>query len=547
MNNFFFKQFSILHNKEYHMKLNIVLKSFLLFILISIIGCNNNPFKNNRNISNATGWKISTKDGGYKNSKSFKGQIRGPGLVFVEGGTFTKGNVKDNVMHDWNNSPTQQYVRSFFIDKTEVTNSMYVEYLFWMNKVFGKNKESKLYEIYSEALPDTLVWRNPLGFNEDMVNNYLRHPAFENHPVVDVSWKQATNYAKWRTDRVNERILVENGYLILDSIKPDNLKNGYSFNTKAYFLNPKVSYGGEIDKMSDSKQIEIKDGDTIYNYAKRENGLLLPEYRLPTETEWEYAALALSEITEDNKYRGKKKFPWAGEYTRSNKRKNQGDQLANFKLSDGDYGGIAGGSFTAGEGITSAVESYPPNDFGIYGMAGNVAEWVADVYRPIIDEEMNDISYYRGNQYFKPSIGEDGKVKITKTTDSISAQNLPGSVLEEAIKDEEINRLNYSSSDNRNFNDGDIGSVRDYKKGNEKPEIPMYNSSLENNKDDERTTLISNEARVFKGGSWLDRAYYLDPAQRRFQLESEQSNFIGFRCAMSYLGENPNSKKSRKR
>ena len=76
-------------------------------------------------------------------------------------------------------------------------------------------------------------------------------------------------------------------------------------------------------------------------------------------------------------------------------------------------------------------------------MAGNVAEWVADVYRPIIDEEMNDISYYRGNQYFKPSIGEDGKVKITKTTDSISAQNLPGSVLEEAIKDEEIDRLNY--------------------------------------------------------------------------------------------------------
>ena len=180
-------------------------------------------------------------------------------------------------------------------------------------------------------------------------------------------------------------------------------------------------------------------------------------------------------------------------------------------------------------------------------MAGNVAEWVADVYRPIIDEEMNDISYYRGNQYFKPSIGEDGKVKITKDTDSIiSAQNLPGSLVEEALKDEDIDRLNYYTSDNRNFNDGDIGSVRDYDKGNAKPKIPMYNSSLEN-KNDERTTLISNEARVYKGGSWLDRAYYLDPAQRRFQLESEQSNFIGFRCAMSYLGENPNTKKSRKR
>ena len=531
MNNYFFKQFTILHKKVYHMKFNIVLKSFLLFILISIIGCNNNPFKNNRNISNATGWKISTKDGGYKNNKSFKGQQTGPGLVFVEGGTFTKGNVKDNVMHDWNNSPTQQYVRSFFIDETEVTNSMYVEYLFWMNKVFAKDYPN----IYKAALPDTLVWRNPLGFNEDMVNNYLRHPAFENHPVVGVSWKQATNFAKWRTDRVNERILVENGYLRPESIHPDSLANGYSFNTKAYFLNPGESFGGKIYEMADSKQTETNEnGETVYNNVKRESGLLLPEYRLPTETEWEYAALALSEISEMNLYRGKKKFPWSGEYTRSGKRKNQGDQLANFKLSDGDYGGIAGWS-ESGSGITSSVKSYPANDFGIYGMAGNVAEWVADVYRPIIDEEMNDISYYRGNQYFNPSIGEDGKVLITKNTDSISTQNLPGSIQYE----------DSNSVDLRNFNDGDLKSTREFLSSSGISQ--MYNSPDLNDPNSESTTLISDKARVYKGGSWLDRAYYLDPAQRRYQLESMTSNFIGFRCAMSYLGEVRNTKKSRKR
>jgi len=492
------------------MKFNIVLKSFLLFILISIIGCNNNPFKNNRNISNATGWKISTKDGGYKNNKSFKGQQTGPGLIFVEGGTFTKGNVKDNVMHDWNNSPTQQYVRSFFIDETEVTNSMYVEYLFWMNKVFAKDYP----DIYKAALPDTLVWRNPLGFNEDMVNNYLRHPAFENHPVVGVSWKQATNFAKWRTDRVNERILVENGYLRPESIHPDSLVNGYSFNTKAYFLNPGESFGGKIYEMADSKQTETnEDGEIIYNNVKRESGLLLPEYRLPTETEWEYAALALSEISEMNLYRGKKKFPWSGEYTRSGKRKNQGDQLANFKLSDGDYGGIAGWS-ESGSGITTSVKSYPANDFGIYGMAGNVAEWVADVYRPIIDEEMNDISYYRGN---------------------ISIQNLPGS----------IQYRDSNSVDLRNFNDGDLKSTREFLSSSGISQ--MYNSPDLNDPNLESTTLISDKARVYKGGSWLDRAYYLDPAQRRYQLESMTSNFIGFRCAMSYLGEVRNTKKSRKR
>ena len=120
-----------------------ITKLFVLIIFLSstfFVGCsNNNLFKNNNNISQATGWKISTKDGGFKNKKSYKGQVTGPGLVFVEGGTYTKGNVQDNIMHDWNNTPTQQYVRSFFIDETEVTNLMYVEYLHWMNKVFAND------------------------------------------------------------------------------------------------------------------------------------------------------------------------------------------------------------------------------------------------------------------------------------------------------------------------------------------------------------------------------------------------------------------------
>ena len=105
-----------------------------------------------------------------------------------------------------------------------------------------------------------------------------------------------------------------------------------------------------------------------------------------------------------------KKYPWDGQYTRNGSRKYRGDQLANFKQGKGDYGGIAGWS-DDGADITNAVKSYAPNDFGLYDMAGNVAEWVADVYRPIVDDEFNDFNYYRGNVYTKNAIDEDGTVK----------------------------------------------------------------------------------------------------------------------------------------
>ena len=79
-----------------------------------------------KNTSRATGWKINDKDGGFQYNTNFKEQETAPGLVFVEGGTFTMGKVQDDVMHDWNNTPNQQHVQSFYMDETEVTNKMYL-------------------------------------------------------------------------------------------------------------------------------------------------------------------------------------------------------------------------------------------------------------------------------------------------------------------------------------------------------------------------------------------------------------------------------------
>ena len=60
------------------------------------------------NTSRGTGWDINSKKGGFQYNTEFNDQETGPGLVFIEGGTYTKGQVQDDVMHDWNNSPTKQ-------------------------------------------------------------------------------------------------------------------------------------------------------------------------------------------------------------------------------------------------------------------------------------------------------------------------------------------------------------------------------------------------------------------------------------------------------
>src|SRR5690606_10124043 len=246
-----------------------------------------------------------------------------------------------------------------------------------------------------------------------------------------------------------------------------------NFNTDTYINAPTKTYGGNdsiINPERSRRRVQTTaKGDTINVYASRETGIISPKYRLPTEAEWEYAALGLTEIRSYNVYRGKKKYPWDGQYTRSGKRKIRGDQLANFKQGHGDYGGIAGWS-DDGADITAQVKSYAPNDFGLYDMAGNVAEWVADVYRPIVDDEFNDFNYYRGNVYTKNSIGEDGQVKIVTTDEivydtlsngKVVARNLPGEILQVPVDEEETYlRTNFDKSNEINFRDGDRRSSR---------------------------------------------------------------------------------------
>ncbi len=545
--------------------INLIIVAAFSTILFS---CNKS--RDYKNSSRATGWSLNDKDGGFQYNPKAKEQETGPGLVFVEGGTYTMGKVQDDPMRDWNNTPTQQHVQSFYMDETEVTNLMYLEYLDWTKKVFPPENENYRL-IYDGVLPDTLVWRNRLGFNETMTNNYLRHPAYADYPVVGVSWIQAVEFSKWRTDRVNEHILETEGYTKRGARITD-VDASTTFNTQTYLTSPTDAYGGNTEITQGGRTSErIVQRDSTNLYVQLKDGLLLPDYRLPTEAEWEYAALGLGSLRSYNVYRGKKKYPWDGQYTRSGKRKTRGDQLANFKQGRGDYGGIAGWS-DDGADITAPVKSYQPNDFGLYDMAGNVAEWVADVYRPIIDDQFNDFNYFRGNIYTKNAIGEDGKVSLVTTEtivyDTLSngqivARNLPGEILQVPVDENETYlRTQFSESDNRNFRDGDRRSTRNYQSFDDDLEEEsstrlMYNSpkhsveageegDLERQYDQEstRTTLINDEVRVYKGGSWRDRNYWLDPAQRRYFPQDMATDYIGFRNAMSRVGTKSKQGKS---
>ncbi|MCB4799174.1 gliding motility lipoprotein GldJ [Neotamlana laminarinivorans] len=551
---------------------------FLAIALIAIFVSSCKQSSSSKNTSRATGWAINDKNGGFQYNSDFKEQETAPGLVFVEGGTYTKGRVQDDVMHDWNNSPSQQHVQSFYMDETEVTNAMYMEYLDWIKRVYPPSEENYK-AIYEGALPDTLVWRNRLGYNEVMTENYLRHPGYGEYPVVGVSWIQAVEFANWRTDRVNEHNLEKAGFLKRDA-KITAVGADENFNTDTYINAPTLTYGGNeeiINGENKNKRYVRTDeeGNESNIYATRETGLISPKYRLPTETEWEYAALGLSELRDYNLYRGRKKYPWDGQYTRSGKRKIRGDQMANFKQGKGDYGGIAGWS-DDGADITNAVKSYEPNDFGLYDMAGNVAEWVADVYRPIVDDEFNDFNYYRGNVYTKNALNEDGTVKVITSDDivydtlsngKVVARNLPGEILQVPVDENETYlRTNFDRSNEINFRDGDRRSSRHFENfGGEEEEnedaetSKMYNSPKHTVTRDEngkiirefdtknnRTSLINDEVRVYKGGSWKDREYWLDPAQRRFFPQDMATDYIGFRCAMSRVGSKSKTKQKTK-
>ena len=493
-------------------------RNFVLLLAVSGSMASCSSLKKKHDKSTATGWNYNDKDQGNFTVAKPKDVKTAPGLVFVQGGTFTMGATQEDVMGDWNNIPRRITVNSFFIDKTEVANVHYREYLYWLENVFG---QAGMDSVVEQAKPDTLVWRSELAFNEPYVEYYFRHPSYNYYPVVGVSWKQATEYCIWRTDRVNEVALIDKGFLDKKSqIKKEMNGAGQdNFNSKAYLMG---EYQATPGKQATSKSNPLKDAQGRPRTTVRfEDGILYGEYRLPTEAEWEYAAYGYIMQNPQKKTKGssgrgeevisnKQIYAWKNDgfdnlrYTK--KSSFQGAFLANFKRGAGDNMGVAGG-LNDNAAIPAEVTAFIPNGFGLYNMSGNVNEWVQDVYRPITNVGDDDFNPFRGNVFKKVDMSggagslrdDKGRIKMIPEADS-------------ALR----NRRNYQKSYATNYLDGDSSSNI------------LYNYGI--------TTLISDKSRVYKGGGWDDRAYWLSPGARRFMEEDLSTRDLGFRCAMTHYG-----------
>jgi len=522
---------------------NIPIKSLLACTLVVFMVSSCPLLKKGSNIDSKTGAEYAT-EGDMLGYQAYSEQElpSPPGMVFIQGGRTVLGSFEQDLYGARDNVERTVTVNSFFMDETEVTNAnwkLYVHHQFHpmdlplpsgvevldpndennqdpdnpgpvedLVLTIAPDEKSTNGQTKAEIEPRDDVWESDFAFNSVYAKNYYSNPGFNNYPVVGVTWRQVEDFCKWRTDFVNMNIIME--------MDIENLP--LNFREKFFVVNKESGDweltqgdgGGGIagQRQDDSGLIPTQAGRevgedqqviSLENFREWqrqvveyledpavetefiEQGIYLPDFRLPNEAEWEYAAKAtIGTVYLDENEEYGRIYPWDGRSVRNPYGKSRGQFLANFKRGRGDYGGIAGGVNNDGSVLPEAVGQHEANDFNLFNMAGNVSEWVYDTYRPLAFQEVEDMNPVR------KSLGDR------------------------------------DTSDGQDKYGWDKQSMD--KNQNKKAAGEPYRS------------LINDRSKVYKGGSWKDVAYWMSPGTRRYLDMDEASNTLGFRCAMISIG-----------
>ena len=390
-----------------------------LFAVILLASCSNS----------GTGELVGTR----KNSRPFY-QPDPYGMVFIPQGSFTMGAGAEDQTHSHLIQPKTVSVSAFYMDQTEITNDEYRQFVDWVRDSIARTllgavrpsqylieRNSKTGEVYD---PPRLNWKTKIDWNskdQDVRDaleamylpeneRYFRRKEIDARKLMysyywvdlqaaarkDFSQKgnpQNASFANRPQGMRDRSVYVHNETI---NVYPDTLcwiaDYTYSFNdplTEKYFWHPAYDHYPVVGvNWKQARAFCVWRTQLLNNALRRKKGGVdLSEFRLPTEAEWEWAARGGNQLNP---------YPWGGPYTRNAR----GCFLANFKPLRGNY--IADGGLR-----TVVVAHYPPNDFDLYDMAGNVAEWTNSAYDPAsynITWDMNPNYTYNAKESDPPAM-----------------------------------------------------------------------------------------------------------------------------------------------
>lgn len=345
--------------------------------------------------------KTTSNDGQLRGADNFTKYLfpRPYGMVYIPGGTFVMGPSDEDISTTFITRNKQVSISEFWMDATEITNNEYRQFVFWV-----KDSIAATILNYTKQTPDGITyidWTKAKTIKWSDVKMQEQLSALIITPDNRINGKKEIDVKKllFRSETFDLKeaakranINVPRGkFIIRDStaVYPDTLvwvrDFSYAYNepfTKKYFSHP--AYGNYPVVGITWKQANAFcswRSNYLNSFLQSKGRTTESDFRLPTEAQWEYAARG---------GRSQVPFPWGGPYLRNKK----GCLLANFKPGRGNYA-------EDGYLLTGRVDAYWPNDFGLYNMAGNVAEWTSSLFYEgsyIFQHDLNPDVRYRASE-----------------------------------------------------------------------------------------------------------------------------------------------------